>query len=59
MPPPYKVQEYPANSRGDSGQNCLAWFECDELKRVQVHDHTLFVAQVRACENEDGIRLMF
>lgn len=40
-------------------RNCLAWFECAIIERVQVHDHTLFVAEVTACGNEDGTPLMF
>lgn len=40
-------------------RNCLAWFECVVIERVQVHDHTLFIAEVTACGNEDGTPLMF
>lgn len=40
-------------------RNCLAWFECAVIEKVQVHDHTLFVAEVTACGNEDGSPLMF
>lgn len=28
---------------------CLAWFECALIQRVQVHDHTLFIAEVTHC----------
>lgn len=40
-------------------RNCLAWFECQTVEKVQVHDHTLFVAQVLACGVEGGSPLMF
>lgn len=40
-------------------RHCLAWFECAVIQKVQVHDHTLFVAEVTACGNEDGSPLMF
>ena len=40
-------------------RHCLAWFECAVIETVQVHDHTLFVAEVTACGNEDGTPLMF
>lgn len=40
-------------------RHCLAWFECAVTERVQVHDHTLFIAEVTACGNEDGTPLMF
>lgn len=38
---------------------CLAWFECETVEKVQIHDHTLFVAQVMACGSEGGAPLMF
>lgn len=40
-------------------RNCLAWFECQTVEKVQVHDHTLFVAQVTACGADGGAPLMF
>lgn len=40
-------------------RHCLAWFECAVTERVQVHDHTLFIAEVTACGNENGTPLMF
>lgn len=40
-------------------RHCLAWFECAVIEKLQVHDHTLFVAEVTACGNEDGTPLMF
>lgn len=40
-------------------RHCLAWFECAVIERIQIHDHTLFVAEVTACGNEDGTPLMF
>lgn len=40
-------------------RNCLAWFECETVEKVQIHDHTLFVAQVMACGSEGGAPLMY
>lgn len=40
-------------------RNCLAWFECETVEKVQIHDHTLFVAHVTACGVEGGAPLMF
>ena len=40
-------------------RKCLAWFECQIVEKVQIHDHTLFVAQVNACGSEGGAPLMF
>lgn len=40
-------------------RNCLAWFECETVEKVQIHDHTLFVAQVTTCGSQGGAPLMF
>lgn len=40
-------------------RQCLAWFECAVVERVQIHDHTLFVAHVTACGSSEGNPLMF
>jgi flavin reductase (DIM6/NTAB) family NADH-FMN oxidoreductase RutF len=40
-------------------RNCLAWFECAVTSRIQVHDHTLFIAEVTSCGSEEGTPLMF
>lgn len=37
----------------------LAWFECAVTERIQVHDHTLFIAEVTACGSHGGTPLMF
>ncbi|MBI2803070.1 MAG: flavin reductase family protein [Gammaproteobacteria bacterium] len=51
--------EFVVRDRVPTLQSCLAWFECAVLEKVEVHDHSLFVAQVTACGNEDGTPLMF
>ena len=38
---------------------CLAWFECEVTNRIQVHDHTLFVADVVHCDSVAGAPLLF
>lgn len=40
-------------------RDCLAWFECEVTSRIQVHDHTLFVAQVMNCDFVSGKPLLF
>jgi styrene monooxygenase reductase component len=40
-------------------RDCLAWFECQISDRVQVHDHTLFIAQVVNCGHREASPLMF
>lgn len=40
-------------------RDALAWFECEVSACVQIHDHTLFVAQVRDCSHGDGSPLVF
>lgn len=35
-------------------RKCLAWFECSVVQQVQVHDQTLFIAQVTSCGSERG-----
>jgi flavin reductase (DIM6/NTAB) family NADH-FMN oxidoreductase RutF len=37
----------------------LAWFECHLVQRIQVRDHTLFVAEVVNCGRGDGAPLVF
>jgi flavin reductase (DIM6/NTAB) family NADH-FMN oxidoreductase RutF len=51
--------EFQVRDRVPTLRDCLAWFECAVLEKVQVHDHTLFVAEVRACGNQDGTPLTF
>lgn len=51
--------EFVVRNRLPTLRRCLAWFECEVIEQVQVHDHTLFVAEVMACGNEDGSPLMF
>lgn len=40
-------------------RHCLAWFECEVSERVQVHDHTLFLARVWHCAGAEGAPLVF
>ncbi len=40
-------------------RKCLAWFECETVEKLQIHDHTLFVAQITACGSQGGAPLMF
>jgi flavin reductase (DIM6/NTAB) family NADH-FMN oxidoreductase RutF len=51
--------DFIARERVPTLRHCLAWFECEILNRVQVHDHTLFVALVTACGNQQGSPLMY
>lgn len=40
-------------------RGALAWFACEVDHRVEVHDHTLFVARVIDCGHAGGEPLMF
>jgi|HubBroStandDraft_3_1064219.scaffolds.fasta_scaffold140286_2 flavin reductase (DIM6/NTAB) family NADH-FMN oxidoreductase RutF len=40
-------------------RECLAWFECQVIQTVDIHDHTLFVGVVERCGTIDGAPLMF
>ena len=53
------LPEFMARNRVSTLRQCLAWFECEVVERVQVHDHTLFVAHVTACGSSEGNPLMF
>lgn len=37
----------------------IAWFACEITERIQVQDHTLFIAQVASCGHVDGSPLLF
>jgi styrene monooxygenase reductase component len=39
--------------------DCLAWFECEVTLRMEVADHTIFVARVLKCGGNQGSPLMF
>lgn len=51
--------DFVARTRVPTLRQCLAWFECEIVERVQIHDHTLFVAYVTSCGSSDGNPLMF
>jgi styrene monooxygenase reductase component len=53
------VPEFVKQSQVPTLQESLAWFECQVTDRVQIHDHTLFVAKVVACGGIDKNPLMF
>ena len=58
--PPEAVQpEFTVRRQLPTLRSCLAWFECQTVEKVQIHDHTLFVAQVMACGADGGTPLMF
>lgn len=51
--------EFVVRQRIPTLKDSLAWFECEVESRVQIHDHTLFVARVVACDAINGAPLMF
>jgi len=53
-PPEFAVRETTPTLR-----ECLAWFECEVVQKVEIHDHTLFVGLVKRCGTIDGAPLMF
>jgi flavin reductase (DIM6/NTAB) family NADH-FMN oxidoreductase RutF len=40
-------------------RECLAWFECEVVQNVEIHDHTLFLGLVRNCGTVEGAPLLF
>jgi flavin reductase (DIM6/NTAB) family NADH-FMN oxidoreductase RutF len=51
--------EFAVRSQVPTLRECLAWFECSTMERVQVHDHTLFIARVSSCGGGNGSPLIF
>lgn len=51
--------EFQIRNRVPTLKESLAWFECEVESCVQIHDHTLFVARVIACDAKSGSPLMF
>ncbi len=58
-PQPALVPDFVDRGRVPTLRDSLAWFECEVTNLIQVHDHTLFVARVVACDSVDGAPLMF
>lgn len=40
-------------------RNCLAWFECEVIRAVEVYDHTLHLAHVTACGGHGDSPLVY
>jgi flavin reductase (DIM6/NTAB) family NADH-FMN oxidoreductase RutF len=38
---------------------CIAFFACEVIRRVEVGDHTLFIAEVSTCDYHDDLPLVF
>jgi len=53
------VPDFIVRHRVPTLRQCLAWFECEIVERVQIHDHTLFLARVMQCDSLEGSPLMF
>lgn len=53
------VPGFATRNRIPTLKDCVAWFECEVTSRIQVHDHTLFVARVMHCEAAGGAPLLF
>lgn len=58
-PKPDAPPEFVVRDKAPTLADCLAWFECEVVEKVEVHDHTLFVAQVTQCGAIEGSPLMF
>ena len=39
--------------------DCLAFFACSVVRQIAVNDHTMFVAEVTACDHRDSAPLVF
>lgn len=57
--PQLPAPEIVVRNRVPTLKDSLAWFECEVESCVQIHDHTLFVARVVACDAVNGSPLMF
>jgi len=53
------VPDFVVRHRVSTLRKCLAWFECEIIERIQLHDHTLFAAKVMQCDVLEGYPLMF
>lgn len=51
--------EFLTRARVPTLRHCLAWFECELLRAIEVYDHTLFLAHVVACGQHQGSPLVF
>lgn len=51
--------EFLTRARVPTLAHCLAWFECELLRAIDVYDHTLFLAHVVACGQHPGSPLVF
>ncbi|MFD2272597.1 styrene monooxygenase NADH-dependent flavin reductase subunit StyB [Undibacterium arcticum] len=51
--------DFVVRERVPTVRDSLAWFECEIIERIQVQDHTLFIAQVVACGHHEGSPLIF
>ena len=36
--------------------DCVAFFACDVVREIGLNDHTMFVAEVTACDHRDSTR---
>lgn len=51
--------EFTVRDRVPTLVDCLAWFECEVTRRLEIHDHTVFVARVLSCGGDGGSPLLF
>jgi len=58
-PSPELAPEFEVHAQVPVLRSSLAWFDCEVIERVEVHDHTLFIAKVVACDATDGSPLVF
>lgn len=56
---PDLTPEFVVRHRVPTLADCLAWFECEVTQRLEVADHTVFVARVLASGRNGGSPLMF
>ena len=58
-PKPEEPPEFAVRGTTPTLRECLAWFECEVVQKVEIHDHTLFLGLVKKCGTIDGAPLMF
>jgi flavin reductase (DIM6/NTAB) family NADH-FMN oxidoreductase RutF len=58
-PKPEAPPEFVVRNSTPTLRECLAWFECEVIDKVDVHDHALFIARVTSCGTTEGAPIMF
>jgi len=58
-PDPLLSLRYSVEDRLPRLSECIAFFACSVVREVEVHDHSLFIAEVTHCDHSDCAPLVF